>query len=153
MTATEVTYATDGSPKYIMEHASGRNDEVLTAAETLTAERMRGQCYFLSALAGFALTLPAPALGLRARFMVKTPPTSVGYTIVTNGSANIIVVSVNEVETDTTEDGPTDDNADLITLVANAALAGDFVDMHCDGTLWYATGQVRADGGMTTGTT
>lgn len=144
--------AESGDFRAIGRAIRGAGAEIVTAAKALHAQDS-GKVMFLSAAAGFATTLPPPALGLEFTFIVKTAPTSNGYTIVTNGSANIMVVSVNEVETDTTEDGPTDDNADIITLVANVALAGDMLRFWCDGTLWYAIGQTRADGGITTGTT
>ena len=118
---------------------------VITAAET-------GTTYFLDLADGFTSTLPAPAIGLRYKFIVKTAPTT-AYIIATNGGADIMVVSVNELETDTTEDGPSDDNADTFNFVANIALPGDFVDVYCDGTKWYLLGQTRADGAVTTSTT
>lgn len=118
---------------------------VITAAET-------GTTFFLNLAGGFTSTLPAPALGLRYRFIVMTAPTT-NYVIATNGGANIMVVSVNELETDTTEDGPSDDDADTLNFVANVALPGDYVDVFCDGTKWYALGQTRADGAVTTSTT
>lgn len=126
--------------------------EVVTADNVLTADETES-VFFLDALAGFQTTLPAPALGLHFKFIVKTAPTSNGYTIVSSGSANIIVVSVNEVETDDTEDGATDDDADLVTFVHSVALRGDWLDFYSDGTSWYALGQCRADGGISSGTT
>lgn len=149
----DVKYAKHGSPAYGFRHASGWNTAALAAATVLEAEDMRGQVYFLDAAGGFQITLPAPALGLNAEIIVKTPVTSTGYTIVTAGGANIMVVSVNELETDSTEDGPSDDDADLVTLVANLAVAGDCLRIRCDGTKWYLIGQTRLDGAVTTATT
>jgi len=125
--------------------------ETVTATNVITAAES-GKTFFLDAVAGFLSTLPAPAAGLEYTFIVKTAPTSNGYTIATNGGSDIIVITVNELETDTNDDGPSDDNADLITLVANIALPGDRIDFRCDGTKWYAMGQTVADGAVTTAT-
>lgn len=124
----------------------------LAAARTLTALDS-GMTFFLALATGFTVTLPAPAAGLRYKFFVATAPTSNGYLIVTNGGANIIILSVNELETDTTEDGPSDDNADTVTLVANLASLGDVLEFECDGTYWYAVGQTKLDGAVTSATT
>jgi len=123
----------------------------LAAARTLTAADS-GRTFFLDLAGGFTVTLPAPVLGFKSRLIVKTAPTT-AYVVVTAGGANIMVVSVNELETDTTEDGPSDDDADTINFVANVALPGDFVDVYCDGTKFYMLGQSRADGAVTTSTT
>lgn len=123
----------------------------VSAARTLTAEDS-GRTFFLDLAGGFTVTMPAPVLGFKCRFIVKTAPTT-AYVIATAGGANIMVVSVNELETDTTEDGPSDDDADILNFVANVALPGDFVDVSCDGTKFYMLGQSRADGAVTTATT
>ena len=144
----------DGEVKYLTRAnllAGTGLAEVVVTTNVITAEES-GKTFFLSLAGGFTSTLPAPALGLRYRFIVKTAPTT-AYIIATSGGADIMVVSVNELETDTTEDGPSDDNADVLNFVANTALPGDTVDIFCDGTLWYAIGQTRADGAITTATT
>jgi len=126
--------------------------ETVTATNVITAAES-GKTFFLSAAAGFASTLPAPAAGLRYKFVVATSPTSNGYTIATNGSANIIKGGVNELEVDTGDDGPYSAVGDLITLVANVAVVGDWLEVISDGTSWFLTGQTNADGGVTIGST
>ena len=107
--------------------------ETVTAAKNLT-EAHNGMTFFLAALAGFEITLPLPKAGLRYSFVVATAPTSVGYTIVTNGGANIIQGwSV----TAATGAANLAVNEDKITLVHNQAIAADRVDLICDGTNWY----------------
>jgi len=125
----------------------------LTAAVTLNKHTHAYTTLFLDAAAGFTATLPAPEKGLEFHFVVKTAPTSNGYIIATNGGDDIMKVGINELEVDSTEDGPSDDNADVLTFVHNVSLANDWVKMYCGGTYWYVTGQTRADGGITTGTT
>jgi hypothetical protein len=126
-------------------------ETVITTNVILASES--GKTFFLDLAAGFTSTLPAPAAGLEYSFIVKTAPTGAAYVIATDGGANIIVITVNELETDTTEDGPSDDDADTVNLVENIALPGDRIDFKCDGTKWYAMGQTRADGAVTTSTT
>lgn len=126
--------------------------ETVTATNVITAAES-GKTFFLSAAAGFASTLPAPAAGLRYRFVVATSPTSNGYTIATNGGANIIKGGINELEVDTGDDGPYSAVGDLITLVANVAVVGDWLEVISDGTSWFLTGQTNADGGVTIGST
>ena len=125
--------------------------ETVTATNVITAAES-GKTFFLDAVGGFTSTLPAVAAGLNYSFIIKTAPTT-AYIIATDGGSDLIVITVNELETDTTEDGPSDDDADTVNFVANIALAGDRIDFKCDGVKWYAMGQVRADGAVTTATT
>jgi hypothetical protein len=126
---------------------------VTSATITLTKNHMAGGEIYLNRAAGIALTLPAPDAGLSARFIVGTAPATGDYVIGTNGSANIIVIGVNELEVDTNDDGPYDADADAVTLVQAVAVVGDYLDFRCDGTKWYVEGQTNADGGVTTATT
>ncbi len=125
--------------------------EVLAAAKTLTSDD-NGKTFFLGLAAGFTVTLPAPSAGCRFKFVVSVAPTT-AYVIATNGGADILIGGVNELEVDTGDDGPYDDNADQIDFVASVAVVGDYVEMISDGTSWYFTGQTNADGGITTATT
>lgn len=128
--------ATNGFYQLLNE---GVLDVQLPATETLTAaknlnESHNGMTFFLAAAAGFAITLPLPKAGLRYSFVVATAPTSVGYTILTSGGANII-----EGWSVTAATGAANlaVNEDTITLVANQAVVADRVDLICDGTKWY----------------
>lgn len=127
-----------------------RNAQTLIAAKTLGAADS-GTTYYLSLAGGFTVTLPAPALGLEFKFVVKTAPTT-AYVIATNAGADILIGGVNELEVDTSDDGPYDDNADQIDFVASVAAVGDYVEMQSDGTSWYFRGQTNLDGGITTAT-
>lgn len=116
----------------------------LTAASTLTAADS-GKTFFLNLAGGFATTLPAPAAGLKFTFIVKTAPTT-AYTIVTSGSANIIVGQQHDAGGAAGDTGATDDT---ISFVANQAVAGDRVDLISDGTSWFAYGFTKVAAGMT----
>lgn len=109
--------------------------ETLTAASTLTAADS-GKTYLLSSATEFATTLPAVADGLHFRFIVGAAPSGASYTVVSEGGDNVIdggatvagaaVAAVNE---------------DTITFTDGAAASGDWVELFCDGTNWYVSGQ------------
>jgi hypothetical protein len=124
----------------------------VTSATFALSKAHSGTEIFLNRAGGIAFTLPVPDAGLRYRFIIGTAPTS-DCTIASNGGADIIVLGVNELEVDTGDDGPYDDNADLVSFKANVAVVGDFLDLYCDGTKWYGRGQTNADGGVTSATT
>ena len=140
-TAAELNQAADNSA----------NVETVTTTNVIDASES-GKTFFLSLAGGFTSTLPAPAAGLRFKFIVKTAPTT-AYIIATNAGANIMIGEINELEVDTTEDGPYDDNADAFNFVENLAAVGDFVEFISDGTSWYYHGQTNLDGAVTTSTT
>jgi hypothetical protein len=108
----------------------------LTAASTLTAAQS-GTTFFLNSATEFATTLPTPAAGLAYTFIVKAAPSGASYTIVTNGSANIIKgVQVTAEDAGGSGDSGTAD--DTITFVDGQAVAGDMVTCISDGTSWFA---------------
>lgn len=124
--------------------------ETLSAAKTLTAADS-GKTFFLGDADGFAVTLPAPAAGLNFEFKVSVAPTDGDYTIVTDDGDNIMIGSVS---CSTADDlGASDANADVITLVEDAAIVGDWVHLVSDGTSWYFKGNCFVAEGITTGTT
>jgi hypothetical protein len=129
-----------------------RDYEDVTGANTLVYGEC-GKTMFLNSATEFATTLPTPVAGCYFKFVVKAAPSGASYTIVTASSANILIGGINELEVDTADDGPYDNNGDTITLVDGLAVVGDYVEMFSDGTSWYLTGQTNADGGATvTGT-
>ncbi len=119
----------------------------LTAASTLTAADS-GRTLFLSAATEFATTLPAPAAGLSFSFVVAAAPSGASYTIVTSGSANIIK-GVQFTAEDAGGSGDSGTADDTITFVDGQAVAGDRVDLVCDGTNWFAYGFTKLVAGLT----
>lgn len=115
--------------------------EVVTATNVITAAES-GKTFFLNSATEFVSTLPAPALGLKFRFIVKAAPSGASYTIVTNGSSNIIKGHV--LSSDLNAAGDADfetSGGDTISFVDAKAVAGDWVDLECDGTNWFASGR------------
>ena len=125
------------------------NSEIVLATNVITASEF-GKTFYLDAAAGFLSTLPAPALGGYFKFVVRTAPTSVGYTIATTSSANIIKGMMVERAGGA---GVSSAVGDLVTLVANQAIAGDWLEFSSDGTSWFVHGMVDVAAGVTIGST
>lgn len=129
-TATEINMAADHSA----------NVETVTAANGITAEES-GKTFFLNAETEFASTLPAAAAGLRFSFIVTGAPASASYTIATASSANIIKGQIYTLDVDSATNPDLETSGgDTITFVDSKAVAGDRVDLICDGTNWFAYG-------------
>ena len=120
-------------------------NEVVTATNVIAATE-NGKTFFIDNATGFDSTLPAPALGLRFTFINKTENTSGNHTIVTTSSANIIKGNQNSVAGDAGDFGTADDT---ISFVANQSIAGDKVELFCDGTSWFAYAISKVAAGIT----
>lgn len=119
--------------------------EVVTATNAITAAES-GKTFFLDSATEFVSTLPAPALGLKYTFIVKTAPSGASYTVVTTSSANIIKGLQNSVAGDAGDSGTADDT---ITFVDGQAVAGDKVEVISDGTSWFAYAISKVAAGIT----
>lgn len=134
----------DSTGATVLDPANGpvtplTNAEIVSSTNVITASE-NGKTFFLNLAGGFVSTLPAPALGLRFTFIIRTAPTT-SYTIVTTSSANIIKGSVYSSDLNAANDGDIETSGgDTITLVQNKAVAGDRVEVWCDGTNWFAHG-------------
>ena len=126
------------------------NTEVVTATNVITAAES-GKTFYLSAAAGFVSTLPTAAAGLNFKFVVKTAPTTNGYTIVGTPVA-IIQGTVAANGAEATINGVAAVDEDNVILVANEADPGDWVEFNSDGTNWYVTGQVNTFAAITANT-
>lgn len=128
----------------------------LTETTSLTPDDS-GKVFFLNSGSEFTTTLPSVAdagAGWSCKFIVKTAPVGDSYIITekTSADTNIIITNgINELEVDDTEDGPYNAGHTTITFAASVAIQGDWVELLCDGTNYYATGQTKADGGITLG--
>lgn len=114
--------------------------ETVAAANIITAAES-GTVFFLNDATEFASTLPAPAAGLHFKFVVTGAPSGADYTITTNASDNIIKGGV--VCSDGNA-GDTTTGEDTISFKGGVSLAGDFVEVDCDGTNWFVFGYAAA---------
>lgn len=114
--------------------------ETVVVANVITA-RESGKTFFLGLAGGFASTLPAPAAGLKYKFVVSVAPTT-AYTVGATGAIIEGAVDVNS----TLVLGA---NETTITFAANTAIVGDWVEVESDGTSWFLNGMSGAAGGIT----
>ena len=118
---------------------------VLAGAKTLVAGDS-GTIFLLNLVGGFTVTLPALAVGLFFRFIVKTAPTT-AY-VITSAAGDDIVGAVYSASGGA-EDTETTLGADNVNFVASTAVLGDSADLWCDGVAWYARAYCAAAGGCT----
>jgi len=126
----------------------------LTAAYQLLEEDS-GKILMLNSATEFATTLPAIAdagIGWYCKIVVDAAPSSASYTVVEKASddTNVIIVNgINELEVDTADDGVYNAGCTTLTFADGVAVQGDFIDIWCDGSNYYVSGQTKADGGLT----
>jgi hypothetical protein len=126
----------------------------LTVASTLTPADS-GKILMLNASDEFTTTLPTVSkagAGWNCKIVVKAAPSGASYVITedTDSDTNVIITNgINELEVDTSDDGPYNAGHTTITFADGVAVAGDYVEIFCDGTNFYATGQTKADAAIT----
>ena len=77
-------------------------------------------------------------------------PSGASYTIISGNSLeNVLNGGINELEVDTTNDGPFLLAGDTFTFVDGIAAVSDWVEFTSDGTNYFFTGQTNLDGGAT----
>lgn len=122
------------------------NNAIATTTRTILAGESGGTIFLAGAAGvGFVVTLPAPALGLKLRFVVTVAPTSVGYVITSTPTDILTGIMVERAG----GAGQAGSLADTLTFNANASIVGDWVEMVSDGTLWYYGGMVDVIAGVT----
>ena len=124
------------------------NMHSLTAAYTVLASDS-GKTFVLNAAAGVAITLPSAAdmgEGWNCRFIVGTAFSSSNWQM--TATAAVMKGGINELETDTADDGPSTVGGTTIDFVHSLETIGDYVDVMCDGTTIFFRGQAKLDGGI-----
>jgi len=133
-------------------HEIGRSKRLLsedvTATNTIT-EGENGQVFYLNSATEFASTLPAPAAGLHFTFIVDAAPSGAAYTIGSNSGDNVMDVFILDIVGELTYTAA----RDVITFADGVSVAGDKVEVFCDGSRWYCYCMSGANGGITTGVT
>ena len=104
----------------------------LSAAATLTALQ-NGTTFLLTGVVGYAITLPAPAAGLKYKFVVQDLFATTDWVITATGA--IMYGTVMEASTVQAVAGATTINLELA-----ADTIGDWVEVESDGTNWYVSG-------------
>jgi len=127
--------------------------ESITADKTVVAAEC-GTIFVLNVASGCTVTLPSVASagqGWWCKFFVGTNCSLNTYVITENTGADtdVLVTQINELETDNTEDGPSNTGHTTITIANALDTVGDFIEVLCDGTNFYCHGQSVLDGAMT----
>ena len=107
--------------------------------------------FFLDAAAGLTLTLPAVAdaqEGWNCKVIVSTNISSNTGVITekTSADTDVLVTQINEIETDTGQEGPTSTGHTTITIANALDTVGDSFDIVCSGTKYFIRGEVALDG-------
>lgn len=113
----------------------------LAVASTLTAATS-GYTYNLTAAAGAVIALPALKAGLNFRFVVGSAFATTNWTLVSSTSVingNVLVAGAHVAGA----------SENTVSFVASAESVGDYVDLICDGTLWFVSGSGVTSGSIT----
>lgn len=112
---------------------------VVTQSQTLT-DSDAGRTFFLNAAGGFTVTLPKPRAGVGFEFIVKTAPTTLSYTIATNGASAVIVGGVTSSDINKGDADFASTAVASAVFMVNRAQIADSLKLISDGTYWYASG-------------
>jgi hypothetical protein len=119
-----------------------RDTETIAADKTLTAADS-GKTFWLDNSTGETITLPALKDGLNFKFVIADNFATDNWIIDSAEGDNIegmievagaVVVASGE---------------DQINFVASAESKGDFIQLECNGTNWFVSGQAALSGGIT----
>lgn len=123
----------------------------LTEATTLTAAQSN-TTFFLNSATEFAVTLPAAATagaGWKCRVVVTGAPSGADYTVVTSDTTNIHGHVLTNVDAGGSSGATAGTGVGTITFADGKALKGDYAEVVCDGTDWFATCVSAAFDGIT----
>lgn len=125
-----------GTTEVVLQETSGSNAEVVITTKAVTAAES-GKRFYLALAAGFVTTLPAVALGLNYKFIIQIAVTS-NMTIVCPAAATLFKGHVLTTDVNSATDPDFDTTAvATLTFVANKSVAGDWIEVECDGTNWF----------------
>ena len=133
--------------------ADRKKVESITASKQLEVHDC-GTLLMLNAAAGCTVTLPSVAdagNGWWVRMVIGTNVSSNTLVITekTSADTDVLIGGINELEVDTSDDGPSTTGATKITIANALDTVGDFVEFICDGSKFYFHGQTKLDGCMT----
>ena len=105
----------------------------LTAADS-------GKVVFLAAN-NAAITLPDAAVGLFYRIILSEDFSTASSTV-TAQTGDFLAGGA--VSLDSNHGNAANGSSNLVATFGSATLAGDYIDLHCDGQLWFVRGQSTA---------
>lgn len=133
----KVIPAGSGTTEVVLQETSGAGAAAVVITTKAVTAAESGRTFYLDLAGGFVTTLPAVAIGLRFKFIIRTAVTS-NMTIVCPAAAALFKghVLTNDVNSATDSDFDTTAVA-TITFVANKSVAGDSVIVESDGVNWF----------------
>ena len=114
---------------------------VVAAAKTITALE-NGTTFMLNAAAGAAVMLPAPAIGLKYKFIVAAAFATTDWVI----TATDAIMQGNIMEAGAIQAVA---NATTLNLELAAETLGDYIEVVSDGTNWFVSGSTTAAASVT----
>ncbi len=133
--------------QWYCDQDAGAEAETLTGTTTLVAQDS-GKTLYLNSATEFAVTLPAPFLGAKFKFVIAAAPSGADYTVVTAAAAQVLVGAIHSAAGDA-GDAETTLGANTITFVSAQSVMGDWVEVESDGTNWYVQGFSAVAAGIT----
>jgi hypothetical protein len=124
-----------------------RSSETVTATNVIKPHE-NNKTFYLNAAGGFTSTLPAPQVGLKFTFIVKTAPTT-AYIVSTASGNNVLYGTYLDIVGEQVYFSA----QDTVNFVANTSVVGDRLEVESDGTNWYCKAFSGANGGITTSVT
>jgi|TARA_S200002703_G_scaffold71885_1_gene62318 hypothetical protein len=116
--------------------------EALTAGKTLIGADS-GKVFILNATGGGTVTLPALKSGANLKFIIGATEPTTDWIIDSAEGDNIDgILVVNGASVAAIEE-------DQINFVASTAVAGDYIELECDGSNWFVNGVGSAAGAIT----
>lgn len=126
-----------GTTEVILQEASGASAALVVITTKAVTAIESGKTFYLDLAAGFVVTLPAVALGLRYKFILRTAVTG-STTIVCPAAAALFKGHVLTTDVNSATDADFDTTAvATLTFVLNKAVAGDNITVDCDGVNWF----------------
>jgi hypothetical protein len=133
----KVIPAGSGTTEVVLQETSGSGSAEVTITTKAVTAAESGKTFFLDLAAGFVTTLPAVAIGLRFKFVLRTAVTG-SMTIVCPAAAALFKGHVLSNDLNAASDADFDTTAvATLTFVANKAVAGDCVEVVSDGVNWF----------------
>lgn len=116
--------------------------ESLTAGKTLIGADS-GKVFILNATGGGTVILPALKSGANLKFIIGATEPTTNWIIDSAEGDNIDgILVVNGASVAAIEE-------DQINFVASTAVAGDYIELECDGSNWFVNGVGSAAGAIT----
>ena len=116
--------------------------ESLTGNKTLVGADS-GKVFILNATGGGTVTLPSLKSGSNFKFIIGATEPTTNWIVDSAEGDNIDgILVVNGASVAAVEE-------DQINFVASTAVAGDYIELECDGSNWFVNGVGRAAGAIT----